>query len=226
MVNHLHRLATASPGGCEQLVFKNLAHPILLRGGTPDVATAINNFIREEYGQFLLEPPPETMIDAGAYIGDTSAYFLTKYPHLRLVALEPDRDNHEIAERNLAAYDDRSRLLNQALGSQGGTVRMSGSHHGAFVSEAGYEVSSTTVPTILDLMGWDRLDLLKMDIEGAEADVLDNTADVWLRRVGRLIVEPHGPEIEVKIGETLRRNGFSVRQYRSLWYCVREDRCQ
>ncbi len=82
-------------------------------------------------------------------------------------------------------------------------------------------VEAITVSAAMALKGWHRLDILKMDIEGAEADVLDQTADAWIGRVGRIIVELHGPEIECKVMETLRRNGFTTSQYRSLWYCDR-----
>jgi len=73
------------------------------------------------------------------------------------------------------------------------------------------------------MTGKDRIDILKMDIEGAEADVLGKSADIWLNRVDLLIIELHGPEIEVAVMETLRRNRFIATPYRSLWYCRPEQ---
>jgi FkbM family methyltransferase len=183
----------------------------------------INNIVREEYGQFPLKEQSPSMIDAGAYIGDTSAYFLSKYPDLEVVALEPDGDNHEMAQKNLAAYGSRVLLGNKALSSSPGTLLISGTHDGAFISSTGKAVEATTVPDLMTLMGWQRLGILKMDIEGAEARVLDRTADRWLNRVDRLIIEPHGPLVETEVKQTLHRNGFAVKSYRSLWYCARES---
>jgi len=173
-----------------------------------------------------IAPPnaPLKMIDAGAYIGDSSAYFASKYPDLKIVALEPHPANHAVAKQNLEAYGERVVLLNMALGSARETVMISGEHDGASVGGGGAPVEATTVPDLFQRMDWDSVNILKMDIEGAEADVLGPTADAWLDRVDMIIIELHGPECERQVGETLGRNGFAVRPYRSLWYCAREPR--
>jgi FkbM family methyltransferase len=223
MARALNRLARAARGPPEPLKFRNLLHPILVRPGTPDIATVINNIIREEYGQFRSKKQPHSMIDAGAYIGDTSAYFLSKYPSLKVVALEPDAENEKIARKNLAAYEGRVHLLNKALSSSSGIVHVAGTFDSALISNSGRVVESTTVTGLMTIMGWDNLDILKMDIEGAELDVLDQTADSWLPRVDLLILELHGSAIERQVKETLRRNKFRAKKYRSLWYCSSEQ---
>ena len=48
----------------------------------------MDNVIRQEYGQVAPTTPPRWMIDAGADIGDTTAYFLSKYPSLKAVVLQ------------------------------------------------------------------------------------------------------------------------------------------
>lgn len=45
---------------------RKLQYPILIRPGTADVPTIINNVIREEYGHFYPRRDPEWMVDAGA----------------------------------------------------------------------------------------------------------------------------------------------------------------
>jgi len=224
MARTLNRLERAERGPAESLRLHNLEHPILVRPGTPDVTTIVNNIVREEYGKFAPPSAPLKMIDAGAYIGDSSAYFASKYPDLQIVALEPHPANHTIAKRNLEAYGERVMLLNMALGSTRETVMISGEHDGASVGGGGAPVEATTVPDLLQRAGWERVNILKMDIEGAEADVLGRTADAWLDRVDMLIIELHGPECERQVSETLGRNGFVVKPYRSLWYCAREPR--
>ena len=210
----------------ERLAFRNMQHPITVRPGTPDIATVLNTIVRQEYGRFTPRIPPTRMLDCGAYIGDSSAYFLSKYPGLTSVALEPDARNFAMAQTNLAPYGDRARLLNKAVASKAGTVQMAGDHDGAAVSAVAIPgartVEATTVPDLLAHLGWSHIDLLKMDIEGAEADVLGPTAAAWLGRVGLLIIELHGPEITAAVKTTLASNGFTATQYRSLWYCSRE----
>ena len=208
--------ATARP-----LRLRSLAHPFEVRSGTPDITSVVNNVIREEYGRSWEGPAPTTMIDAGAYIGDTTAYFLSRFPGLHCVALEPDGRNLQLAARNLAPYGRRARLLHAGLFEHCGRLRFSGEHDGVAIAETGVEVQALDVPAVLDIAGWERLDLLKMDIEGAEAVVLGAGADAWLPRVGTVIMEPHGSEIESHVRATLRRNGFRVARYRSILFCVR-----
>jgi FkbM family methyltransferase len=214
------RSITEQPAGdLERLRLSNLDHPIFLRTGTPDGPTVINTVVREEYGAFSPPTPPGFMIDAGAYIGDSSAYFASKYPSLAIVALEPQFDNHALARRNLAPYGPRIDLRREALASTPGTALITGLHDGARLGRDGVPVEATSVPNILRQAGRDRIDILKMDIEGAERDVLGDSADAWLDKVGLLIVEPHGAEVEALLMATLRRNGFAARRYRSLLFC-------
>src|SRR5438270_7731151 len=78
----------------ESVTLKNAMHPMSLRPGTEDVSTVLNNVVRQEYGQFAPDRQPRWMIDAGAYIGDTCAYFLSRFDDLRVIALEPDPENY------------------------------------------------------------------------------------------------------------------------------------
>ncbi len=98
------------PAQIEALSLRLLSHPFWVRAGTADIVTVVNNLIREEYGQLPAQLHPRWMIDAGAYIGDTAAYFLSRYPGLRVISLEPEPANLELARRNLEPYGVR-RLL-------------------------------------------------------------------------------------------------------------------
>ena len=218
LLSALSRLPAGEP---RALIFSNLDHPIFARPGTPDIPTLVNNIVREEYGAFAPSAEPKFMIDAGAYIGDSSAYFASKFPKLNIMALEPHPDNFALAARNLAPYGERVTLFNQALASTEGTLRISGDHDGARVGAEGLAVEATTVPKILSQAGRERVDILKMDIEGFEEEVLDESAQAWLSKVGLLIIEFHDPNVERRVLKMLDQNGFEANRYRSLWYCRR-----
>lgn len=221
MVRTLRRLSQARTGLPELVSFKSLEHPLYLRPGTPDAKTVITNIIRADHGR--VRPPvyPTSMIDAGAYIGDSSSYFLSKYPRLKVVALEPDPDNYEIAKQNLTPYGNRVCLLNQALAGRAGTVCFSGQYEAACISNRGLEIEATTVPAIMRAMSWERVSIVKIDIEGEELTVVDERADIWLQHVDLLIVENHSEHTEAKVRETLRRNGFSIKHFRTSWFCMK-----
>jgi hypothetical protein len=99
-------------------------------------------------------------------------------------------------------------------------VRFSGEQTGASVSEAGIEIQTTTVENILEDLGVDRIDLMKMDIEGAELTVLKSGVGGWLRAVDVLLLETHGRDIEVQAILLLEREGFRIHRHRNVWYCL------
>jgi FkbM family methyltransferase len=201
------------------VTFGNLAYPIFIRPGTQDAHTIINNVIRKEYDQVKLTTAPIWMIDAGAYIGDTTAYFLSRYPGLRIIALEPNPPSYEMAKQNLEPYGERAILLKKGLYITDGVTFFSGDSTGASIGKSGFEIDCTTILSILERYSIPRIDILKMDIEGAEEAIFGSNPEKWLGRVGMLIIEIHGSHIKPMITSVLTDNGFSMKQYRSIWYC-------
>ena len=203
--------------------FRNLLFPIFIRPGTADVESVIDNIFREEYGQFPKGFSPKVIVDAGAYIGDTSAYFLSRFRDARVLALEPNLESYELARGNLAHYLDRVSLLQKAMWNTDGVVYIAGDETGASVGQEGIPVETIKAEGLMQLMGVERLELLKVDIEGAEIAVLESGVDSWLRRVDVLLLETHGKEIEGRLIPMLQREGFRVRRHRNVWYCVNQQ---
>jgi FkbM family methyltransferase len=81
-------------------------------------------------------------------------------------------------------------------------------------------VDAITLPECLARTGWDDVDLVKMDIEGAEIDVLDSCSDEFLLKFPQFTIEFHDfcgitPTSEVeRVAARLRRLGFGMV---SLW---------
>jgi len=201
------------------LRLRSLRHPFVVRPGSEDVATVVTNVFREEYGQLPATFHPTRIVDAGAYIGDTTAYFLTRFPDATVIALEPGRESYAQAVRNLAPYGERVTLLNRALWNSETHLRFSGSETAASVASSGALVETDTVPGIMRQFNLHTIDLLKIDIEGAEAVVIPAGAGAWLRRIRMLLLEIHGADIEGALIPLLRVEGFTCWQHRSVWYC-------
>jgi FkbM family methyltransferase len=204
----------------ESVKLANLDHPIMLRPGTQDAMAVVNNIVREECGQ--LDPGflPVSLIDAGAYIGDTSAYFLSRFPNLRSIALEPNPESHELASQNLTLYGDRVELLPYALAAHTDGAFISGEQMGAQVSLSdGVRVETTTVDALLDRLPGKRASILKMDIEGSEAEVFSSSPEKWLPQVDCILVETHGFETTQLVLGVLSDNNWQVRRFRNLYYC-------
>ena len=155
----------------------------------------------EEYGPVARLSNVRLIVDCGANIGVTSYYLLHRYPEARLIALEPDEDNYELCRRNLRAFGPRVVMIRGALWPECRSLRISPASRGLAPWEISVEpaeahegtVEGITIPELLRLAGIDPpIDLLKIDIEGAEVDVFNGGAD-WLDAVRNLAIELHSP---------------------------------
>jgi FkbM family methyltransferase len=133
-----------------------------------------------------------SIVDVGAQVG---LYTLKAAPFARRVfSFEPSSTNFGFLKRNV----ERNSLLNvqvhqTALWSSTGRVRFTDGGAG-FVSELGgvggdYEVDTTTLDAVVAEVG--RVDLLKIDVEGAEYDVFPACSDSTLRRIEKIVAEVH-----------------------------------
>lgn len=214
-----HNNAQQSQGASQPIKLRSLNHPIFIRPGTLDAGTIINNVIREEYGQFRPDGDPQWMIDAGAYIGDTAAYFLSRFPSLKVIALEPNPENHAMAMRNLKPYGDRAVVLKKGLYVDDGEYCFSGNSTAGSISKDGDKIECVSLPSLIRQFDIPRLDILKIDIEGAEEALFLKNPEAWLDRVNWLIIEIHTESILNVIARILKEHGFSMTPYRSVWYC-------
>ena len=215
----------ASPGEVRRtLKLRGYGSGIAFRPGTADVSALIQNLIREEYGRLSKDFRPEWIVDAGAYIGDVSLYFLNRFPSARVVALEPSAANYALAQVNLEPYGDRARLLNRGLWSQSCTLNIAGEFTGAHLSSTdtgGERIECVNVSQLMSSLSLPRIDILKLDIEGAETEVLLVNSDEWLAKTRMVIVEFHGAKIAAACTARLHGAGFKGYRYRNLNYFSR-----
>lgn len=202
--------------------FKNLLFPIYVRPGTADIDSVIDNIIREEYGQLPTDFAPRVIFDVGAYIGDTTSYFLSRFGGARVIAIEPSCESYDIALNNLSRYDGRVSVIKRALWDSVGSAQFGGRETGASIVAEGSLVLTTTIPVLMREFGIEAIDLLKMDIEGAELTVLRSGVNGWLKVVKILLLETHGKEIEDVALPLLRKEGFHIHRHRNVWYCINE----
>lgn len=140
---------------------------------------------------------PRTIVDAGANIGLTAVFFATKYPSSKIIAVEAEASNFIMLQKNVAPYPNIS-PIHAAIWSRDGEIAVgqpdSSSGAGgewAFVTHEGDgdRVRAVTMRTLMDETEIDELDLVKMDIEGAEKEVFKSTE--WLESVKCLMIELH-----------------------------------
>jgi FkbM family methyltransferase len=178
-------------------------------------------FVELEYW-FRAQRRDPFIVDGGSNIGISVLFFKALYAAARVIAFEPARPAHELLERNVEANRlGDVEVHNAALARTNGevklyedpgdpaTFRMStrlGRIDGSPTAVAGRRLS--------DFVDGD-VDLVKLDVEGAEDDVLSDLVDSGaIARVGQLIVEYHHQLDPTRdfLGaflERLREQGFS-----------------
>jgi len=156
-------------------------------------------------------PDDATILDLGSNVGYTVAHFAHLYPRARVIGVEMDARNFELATANVAPWADRVRLLQAAVWSSDGTVSYAGAYDDAYhVTTDGAsarQVRAIRIDTILRECDVERVDYLKMDIEGAEAVVLSEPMP-WLERVQSLKIEVHPPAEMATLRSRLEEHGF------------------
>jgi FkbM family methyltransferase len=136
-------------------------YPVSARlGDSSDMRVFGQIFQLDEYACLRSLPSPRFIVDLGANVGYSSAYFLSCLPESRLLAVEPDPDNYRLCQSNLAPYRERARVVLGAAWSECGLLFLS---RGTF--EDGREWATEVVanramegePTV---QGWDIPSLL------------------------------------------------------------------
>jgi FkbM family methyltransferase len=179
--------------------------PLSFRRGETDSKVIRHVLVREEYRDTAALSDVDLIVDCGANIGVTSYYLLHRYPSARLVAIEPDDDNFDLCRRNLAAFGSRVVLVHAALWPRCEALRIDPASRalGAWglrvepvEPDAGPEAAEVYGLTLMEILrladARPPIDLLKIDIEGAEADVFRAPCDEWLDRTRHIAIELHG----------------------------------
>jgi FkbM family methyltransferase len=171
----------------------NSSRRVLLRLGTTDVAAFEHVFVNDEYA-LPLAKEPSVVVDAGANIGMSAIYFAVRYPNARIIAIEPDARNFGVLKQNVESYPMIT-PVNAALWNQDGVVSLQdapASAWGVRVSAVatGDLVRSITLPTLLKEFQIERVDLFKIDIEGAERELFEDASE-WIGGVNVICAELH-----------------------------------
>jgi len=168
---------------------------------------------------FAAASPAPRILDCGANIGVASLFFRRRYPAARITAFEADPSLFALLDANLdangaatverrhvALWTSTGRLTFRCEGSDSGMIEaLPGSVDGRSV-----QVPSVRLRDVIEAES--SIDLLKVDIEGAEDVVLADCEPV-LRRVRTLIMDLHefdpAARQAPRVLERLTRAGFT-----------------
>jgi FkbM family methyltransferase len=178
---------------------RDLEHPVMLRTGTSDIFVFEQILEHQAYAPALGLASVRTIVDLGANTGLVSAYFLSHYPTAHVLAVEPDPANFSLCQINLAQYGTRAETVNAAVWSCNGQVQVKrlGEYYSSQTKPAD-DSSEIVVPaydmqTLLATHNIEAIDLLKIDIEGAETELF-KPPTAWLDTVKSIVIELHGEQ--------------------------------
>ena len=169
---------------------------LTIRTGAPDLAVAIDS-LGDEFAPLAgLADPAGLIVDAGGYIGTAALKLAALFPQSRIICLEPSPENLALLRENTARVGNIVVMAAALAATRGEAVlRDAGSGEWGFSIATGMGAELARVPTvtIADILAHedrDRLFVLKLDVEGAERDILAASAG-WLDRTEIVIAELH-----------------------------------
>ena len=154
------------------------------------------------------------ILDCGANVGTSVLYFKKLFPNAIVHAYEPDPNIFKILEHNVKINKLKGvELYEAAVWKEAGSLNFGseGSDSGSFRTDASKIISVKTI-RLKDVIGsFDHIDFLKIDIEGAEVEVLKDCQEM-LANVKHLFVEFHSFYTEEQdlqvILDVLTKSGF------------------
>ncbi len=166
------------------------------------------------------EIQPQTIVDLGGNIGLTSLWMSAKFQSARIVVVEPDPKNVKLCHQNLSQCRGIT-VVEAGVGSKDGFAHFSSSNLsnlGAvdFTANGTTRIISmaslfkeTTMPTPVDL--------LKVDIEGGEADLFSGDLS-WMTHIRAVVAEFHPSVCDTQaVINAIKAQGFKHSPPHSLF---------
>jgi len=176
------------------LTTPEIKHPVFVRLRTSDAEVYKDVILGKEY-DYPVSFSPRTIVDVGANCGMTSVFYTNRYPDAKVVAVEPEISNYAALVTNTRAYPNII-PAHAALWHEDGQVeifsgwpRMRKWGKWGFRVRKGVGVRALTLPTLLSEVGIETVDIIKIDVEGAEREIFSNCN--WMDTVKLLAIELH-----------------------------------
>jgi FkbM family methyltransferase len=151
------------------------------------------------------------IIDCGANVGDISALFLTK--NASIIAFEPDPMAYKMIQKRFKG-NDRIEIINKAVSHEASTAKLffhadqQQSGNSAFTvsssiiqdkkninTENSIEIETVDLDSFITNLDR-KVDILKMDVEGAEIEILKKLIkNETYKNIGLILVETHETKI-------------------------------
>lgn len=157
---------------------------------------SVEEIFKDEVYKFKTDSYNPYIIDCGANIGLSILYFTKNYPNAEILAFEPDHEIFQILKQNIESLSCNSSIIikEEAVWKEDTTLEffsdggLSGSLFADFANKKNIiKIKAADLKKYLNK----KVDFLKMDIEGAENEVIFDIKN-QLHYVENLFLEYHG----------------------------------
>ncbi|MFM2359569.1 MAG: hypothetical protein RLY16_1562 [Bacteroidota bacterium] len=168
---------------------------------------------------------PQFIIDAGANVGFTTLYLHAYFPNTQFALVEPDQHNFSVLKKNLSINKiSKAALFQGALWTKHEQLSLTNDFRDGkdwSLSVKPVESAATdewlvdgfTLQDIIDKLGANQIDLLKMDIEGAERFLYNNEQFLQSlnQKVHACVLEIHDEfNIRPLINQEMDKGGYQL----------------
>ncbi len=199
----------------DHITISTLPHKVHLRPGSTDNCVFKQIFLKQDLNIPVMRIiQQQTILDLGANIGMASLYLTNRFPDADVLGIEPDAANGEMFKKNLNNY---LRVEFRLGAIRGDNERVAQVDTGR--GQSGYEMKTDnaglpaiTIGDIIQIYGWQSIDIIKMDIEGSEKSVFEGETESWLPHVKIMFVELHDrkvPGCSAALFNALKKYNFS-----------------
>jgi FkbM family methyltransferase len=163
------------------------------------------------------------MLDLGANIGYVSLRTLQRAPNVEIYAYEPNPSAAAMLRRNLQENGFSAHVFQEAVGGCESTIELKTvspstmstaySLHESQPAVAHVQAPMVSLRQVLARVAAPNIWLMKMDIEGGEADALESVTPAELRRIENIFCEYHDslvPNARRRCEQALRSAGFHL----------------
>jgi FkbM family methyltransferase len=197
-----------------------LEQPVFVRLGNTDLWVLSEIFVGNEYKAVVEADLGDVrqIVDLGTNAGISIRYWLKRWPDAQIIGVEPDGENYKVARLNADQHRGGAgvKLIKACVAGEEKMVMLDRSAHESMYSmkdAGGAPLSSQEgIPAYplekILVMGGSlpMVDLLKVDIEGAEQEVFAS-CEPWIKRVRHMVLEVHPPYTTEQLLADCERNG-------------------
>jgi FkbM family methyltransferase len=205
---------------------------VTLSNSVPYYGNYTEYFVQEKYGKWI-KHPYKTVVDVGANVGVFSSYMLLNDCAKKIIAVECDKKALKDLQNNFK-HNTTVTILPKALSSSPEPITFYHSPENPVISStlspdrleshmAGVKgnveeiVETVTISQLVKTYG--EIDLLKIDIEGAEYDIILSADPSIFNRVNNIFLECHFFEKDYKqkyvaVLDKIKSMGYEVEEFK------------